>query len=321
MKKIYVTTKNIDLINFYCESEIIKKEKYLDIYNNKYDTIIGEYTFYEDSDKYICKENIKIKDEIISTNYIKINLSIKRQTILNKSDSEIYNELRTFNEFGKVDIGFQVWSEKDWKELDFDTNDGKRCLIYDCFDGKYRIFGKSKFEISNTSIRNGRNYLSFIKINEDNIEFAEKYLGIMNNKSISSIDSADDNIRKILINRFRKILIDNFSSCTLDNNHKSGIKNWSEHTDVIKTIFVESSNKKKIKTEYINDEQNDEQNVINKNIEKYNIDFNNKVNNSDSKNENKLLKKNSESQLLYFYLIKTNNIYKIGRTNDPCERF
>lgn len=251
IKKISITTKKINMINFYKNGKTINKNTYIDILNSKYQTIIGNYTFIKNDSEncYLCKEVIMTDIYEFTTNYIKISLITNRSDLIDKNK---YEELIENEEFlGDIDIGYQLWNEDEWNKLDFETNDGKRLLIYDCFDGKYRFFGKSRVELQNSSVRNHGPYLSFIKINENNIDFAEKYLGMMNNKSKSSSDTFDPYIRKILIDRFRHILIYTFSRCQIYTEYEEflkenkypleniskGIIDWLKYKDLIKDIF------------------------------------------------------------------------------------
>lgn len=258
MKKITIMAKKIDIVSFCCNNVVIQKDNYRDILDSKYQSLFGNYTFSINNDIYLCEENIKVNQHIIITNYIKINITSNIQKNITKSD---YIKLsKTTKKLGAIEIGYQLWDKIDWNELDFGTHDEMRHIIYDCFDGEYRFIAKSLKEATKSTNRNSGPYLSFIKIDESNIEFAEKYLGIANNKTSSSIDTFDKNISRILIDRFRKKLIDNFSNYTIytkfkeyiDTNHikgysndiySRGITNWLDYEEFIKKIFTDTNEK------------------------------------------------------------------------------
>jgi len=266
--KLIVSTKDVDKVNFFIDNSKIDKGIYNDILSNGFQTIYGKYIFYSNDEYYLIEENICIGDKVIKSNYLKLLQSINR---IYNIDKKIYNNLlKETKKLGNVDIGYQLWDKNKWDDLKFGKHDQMRNLIYNCFDGQYRFFAKSLKEASDSSARNYGPFLSFININEKNIDFAEQYLGLTNNKSSSSTDSFNKYICKVLLERFRKKMIDNFSYYTLYTEyteyHKSkgnnqylvknypeskdnkacskGIVNWIKYNEIIEKIFDDNNDKK-----------------------------------------------------------------------------
>lgn len=228
--KLLFSIKNINKVNFFDNKSLIEKPKYKDMLkNNNYAEIFGKYEVYINNEKrLIFKETIYTEKNCFFTNQFYIGDNGRIYPYKNKEENDYK---------GKFKAGFQLYKEEEWNSLDFvSTNDEKRNFIFE-FDNGCRFTGSSKIESKISSRRNHGPYISIIYIENEDMGFFQEYFSLKNNKSTTSIDDANENIQKVLINRFRKNFIDYFSDYNSNKTFPDGISDWKPYKEVLQKIF------------------------------------------------------------------------------------
>jgi hypothetical protein len=268
MTKLILMSKKIDNINFY-ENKVTKKNgKYIDILNNSYKPLVFDVTYFQKDNKRYFEEKIyaneRSDDTLITTNYL---LSSSKGIC----GSDVKIDFKKDNIIGNFVCKYQFMNQREWEEIGKPYEAAnKRSLIYDFYDGSYRILSESK-NTSDSIFRNGGPFFFSIYINDLNMEFAEKYLGIKTNKRESTMDSLHTEMKYYLITRVRNKLVKNISDYTNNttlgkfNNYRiahanknlkdfkpttikldsppcaEGIKDWSPYKKYIKDIISHDS--------------------------------------------------------------------------------
>lgn len=246
MNKIIFMSKEIDKINFYKNKENKKPSKYIDILNNDYKPLIFEIKFIECNGKKYFEENIYIndkkKDNLIARNYLlAMSNGIKLLDNFNETKQVI-------NTIGSFICKYQFLNQVYWDNLGKPLDAGiKRSLIYDFYNSKYRIFSDSNSTSGDPLYRNGGPFLFSIYLDENNMSFAEKYLGIKMNKRLTTADSFQSEFKYYIIGRLKKLLVSNISHykkygdfgrfLNKDEYKAEGIKDWKNFSDYIIDLF------------------------------------------------------------------------------------
>jgi hypothetical protein len=270
--KLSLMTTEIDKIKFYRNGINKKKSKYVDILYQGYKPIIIDTNYIEISEKKDQKKYFEQNIYINEKNHN--NLIFTQYYLLDKQGNFNHREKISYkleNIKGNFIINYYFYDQKYWEKLspELDASE-KRCLIYDFFDSKYRIFTETK-EKSDSIYSNGGSFLISLFINNKNMEFAEKYLGIQMNKSLTSPDSFDKDFKKYIFLKVRDVLVNNISHYNksvkfgkfkkwIEEYKKSwynfddeivqfqsgnaiGVKDWSNYKEYIKEIFENKEHK------------------------------------------------------------------------------
>ena len=235
MKRLTLISKEINKVNFYKNKKSMKEGTWINIFDNNFKPLIFQTKLIKLINKEYFEEKCyanEIKDEnLISTQYLWASGS-GLKFIDNFNESKQKEEI-----IGNFICKFYFLEQTLWENLCKDTLDvaDKRSIIFNFFDGKYQIFSEST-QVNDPIFRNGGTSLFSIEIDDNNMVFAEKYLGIKMNKRLSTMDSFKESMKNYIIKRLWKRLMINISGYKIYGDYGKylgkidykgeGIKDW-----------------------------------------------------------------------------------------------
>jgi hypothetical protein len=243
MRTLQISSVEMDKILFYQNGVRVNTTKEEDILS-KYPSLIAVYDFYtRKQGSYRIRESMYgnvvddehciFKDRILSfTNESKVINSVKKTA----------DDIADLPHIGTMQLKFQVWSQSDWDKIQLDSQYDKRLPIFDYYGGKFRGFGK---KTSSGLIKNMLGpYLFVMCITEENMDFAEKYLGAKKSLMCPNVDVFDLVASHIFIKRFNDICVGHFGNKSLHSAYEDftsstfgGIKDWMQYADYISEMF------------------------------------------------------------------------------------
>uniref|UniRef100_A0A6C0H0N9 Fibronectin type-III domain-containing protein n=1 Tax=viral metagenome TaxID=1070528 RepID=A0A6C0H0N9_9ZZZZ len=247
MKRLTLISKEINKVNFYKNRKSMKEGEWINIFENNFKPIIFQTKLIKLNNKEYFEENcyaneIK-KENLISTQYIWAAGS-GLKFIDNFNESKQKEEV-----IGNFICKYYFLEQKFWENFGKPALDvaNKRSIIFNFFNGKYQIFSESN-NVSDPIFRNGGSFLFSIQIDDNNMTFAEKYLGIKMNKRLSTIDSFKESMKNYIIKRLRDRLVNNISHYKIygdygkylkkEDYESEGVKDWTNYKSMIKDLLT-----------------------------------------------------------------------------------